>query len=139
MKPRPIEVLKEDIEIAVVPLGKDGQHGHAFINLEDYRWLMKAGSSGNWSKLSRGYVVAPSRKVDGNNVIVARVLLRLGEREFVSYKDGDPTNLRRSNLETAPYGRAKGKVATDALAINEDPFFSAIKPFKKDGRTPPKI
>lgn len=93
-------------EIAHVPLG--GKHGagkFATLYWSDWLALQKLGLSPYWSLTANNI---QSRDRSGRNRAVARVILDLGPKEKVLYKDGDGTNLRRSNL-----------VATKGYALRE--------------------
>src|SRR5690606_15531058 len=49
---------------------------------------------------------APTSASSGGSVQVARVLLDLGPGQNIHYRNGDPTDLRRDNLEINPEGNA---------------------------------
>jgi hypothetical protein len=93
--------------IALVPLGRQGRFGNAIIGESDLELLDSLGLSLRWNRLAKsGQVVAPCSRASGSCVQVARVLLDLGPGENVSYRNGDHTDLRRSNLAVNPEGYA---------------------------------
>ena len=93
--------------VAVVPLGRNGEKGTAVILDDDLALLESLGLSMRWNRnRSSGVVVAPAGGSSGGSVQVSRVLLDLGPGENVRYRNGDPTDLRRQNLETNPEGYA---------------------------------
>lgn len=95
MKPRPVRLFVEGgRSMVAVPLARDGKN-EAIISHDDYSNLISLGVYPNWQL--RGGSVA-SRCLDGP-VLVARVLLGIGEGERVRYLDGDRLNLRRENLK----------------------------------------
>lgn len=94
--------------IAILPLGPEGNKGNAILCRDDLLFLHSLGLSIKWNRLSKiGYVTAPCAFVRGGHLLPARVLLNAGPRQTVRYKDGDPTNLRRSNLSLEEGGWAK--------------------------------
>lgn len=102
-QPKHIEL--EDGDIVIVPLGRQGSK-HAFIDKADYDYLMKLGLSTAWHESAGGYVAAVAHRARGNLINVARVLLNAGIGQYVRYVDGDPRNLRRSNLKLLKGGWA---------------------------------
>lgn len=95
------------LRAALVPLGRASSKGVAIIEEEDLALLQELGLSLAWNRNpTTGVVVAPAGAASGNRVQVARVLLDLGPGENVRYLSGDPTDLRRSNLEVNPEGWA---------------------------------
>jgi len=93
--------------IAMVPLGPRGDKGLAVIEDADLEMLFDLGLSMRWNRHSKtGAVFAPAPRASGSNVQVARVLMDCGPGENVSYRNGDPTDLRRENLVVNPEGYA---------------------------------
>ncbi len=76
----------------------------AILSGDDYRLMIEAGVSGNWS-LASGYVRAPSgcRPFTGhqNAANIARIITRAGPRCIVRYRDGNPLHLWRGNLHVS--------------------------------------
>src|SRR5262245_25500091 len=108
-------IFENGIEIAVVPLGKHGQHGKAYLELSRYKFLTEElGLSGNWTQV-RGHVCSHCPRQPGKLAMVGRVLLNTGPGQTVAYRDGDKSNLRTSNLRVIPSGKAKSR-AWDALS-----------------------
>lgn len=100
--PKPEEIFVDDFGelVTLLPLTR----GHrAVISLTDFVELQRThGSVWNATK-RRGYCYAmasTSRKGAGKrqSVTAGRVILGAGPGEAVGYVDGDPLNLRRSNL-----------------------------------------
>jgi hypothetical protein len=95
------------LRVALVPLGRTGEKGTAVILDDDLALLESLGLSMRWNRnRGTGVVVAPASGSSGGSVQVARVLLDLGPGENVRYRNGDPTDLRRGNLEVNPDGYA---------------------------------
>lgn len=93
--------------VALVPLGRTGTKGIAVILEDDLSLLESLGLSLRWNRNhSSGVVVAPAGGSSGGSVQVSRVLLDLGPGENVRYVNGDPTDLRRHNLDINPEGYA---------------------------------
>jgi hypothetical protein len=94
-----------------VPLANGG---HATVDAEDYRRLMREGVSPCWTLNEAGpcrsYVRVPNAKVEGRLEVVARLLTMPGRGMIVKYSNGDRTNLRQSNLYLVR-GRAPGQSA----------------------------
>lgn len=65
------------------------------IEKADYGFLIKAGVSPNWSLSNGKYVTAIK---DGRRDYVARMICMCAKGQFLSYADGNPLNLKRSNL-----------------------------------------
>ncbi|TYR33703.1 hypothetical protein FY036_06505 [Mesorhizobium microcysteis] len=101
-------IVDEDSNpVALVPLGRKGEKGTAIILDEDLALLESLGLSMRWNRHTRtGIVVAPTSASSGGSVQVARVLLDLGPGQNIRYRNGDPTDLRRDNLEIKPEGNA---------------------------------
>lgn len=100
-------------EIIRVPLAK--AIGMAVLDAADFDQLMALGLSPHWylnGTTTHGYVRA-GLNTRGKGVGVARVILGVGSGRIVKYRDGDPTNLIRSNLVVAK-GAAK---RTDVMLL----------------------
>ncbi len=84
----------------------------AVVDAADLEALRAAGYSTRWflnrSGSGHPYVRVASRRYAGGVETVARIILQPGRNRVVSYRDGDPLNLRRANLMVMP-GRAKGQ------------------------------
>lgn len=94
-------------KVAFVPLGRSGAKGSAVIYEADLLLLQELGLSLSWNRNpTSGVVVAPAKLASGDRIQVARVLLDLGAGQNVRYLNGDPTDLRRSNLEVNQEGWA---------------------------------
>jgi hypothetical protein len=95
------------LRVALVPLGRKGEKGSAIILEDDLAYLESLGLSMRWNRNSgSGVVVAPAGGSTGGSVQVSRVLLDLGPGQNVRYRNGDPTDLRRENLDINPEGYA---------------------------------
>jgi hypothetical protein len=74
----------------------------ATIEKTDFDHLTRLGVSANWTLNQAGtghaYVRAYAPRRRGSLVTIARLLMRPGRDQAVRYADGDPLNLRRSNL-----------------------------------------
>lgn len=93
--------------VALVPLGREGEKGLALVDEDDLEMLTAIGLSLKWNRnLPTGVVIAPARRSSGCNVQVSRVILDCGPGENVRYRNGDPTDLRRENLEINRAGYA---------------------------------
>jgi hypothetical protein len=93
-------VMHNGLELALVPLGRFAAKGHALIYADDLVMLDALGLSLVWNRNRlNGTVFAPASRASGGNVQVARVLLDLGEGRIVRYRNGNPTDLRRENLQ----------------------------------------
>jgi hypothetical protein len=84
-------------EVAIVPV-QDGRKGAAILDKDDIQFLDSLGLSFNWNRLPNGHITAPESNSPNNYVYVSRVLTGAGWGQQVAYIDGDPSNLRRSNL-----------------------------------------
>jgi hypothetical protein len=82
----------------------------AVIDGPDFDQLMRLGVSPNWTLNQAGtghaYVRAYAPRRRGSLVTIARLLMRPGRNQRVQYADGDPLNLRRSNLFLGHQGGA---------------------------------
>lgn len=94
--------------IAIIPL-TGGRC--ARLDLGDWEGLLLRGVTPNWtlnaSKKGHAYVRAQGRH--GNLLMVAREVLGARPGEIAAYRNGDSTDLRRSNLHIAKGGRAKAR------------------------------
>ncbi|WP_442577705.1 hypothetical protein ACSBOB_19275 [Mesorhizobium sp. ASY16-5R] len=104
MKARPIHIDKTGV--VRVPLARDGKD-EAVIDLEAYNELMTLGVYQNW-QLRGGNVGA--RGPRGLKVLIGRVLTNARPGQRVVYRDGNPLNLRRGNLD----------LSDGAFSINHD-------------------
>ncbi|RUP00120.1 hypothetical protein [Hyphomicrobium sp.] len=99
MKNRPIELFTENDEtLAAIPLGGKAAGKFAILFKEDLDSLEQYGVRPNWF-LNNGYVAV---KLDGQVKYVHRLLAAIknsGRLQF-SFRDGNPLNLRRTNLES---------------------------------------
>lgn len=96
----------EDGLIAFIPI-QGGAKGVLEIDAKDVELLNSLGVSFAFDRSKNGYVSAPASRSPNNHVSIARVLLNAKEGESVIYKDGSPTNLRRSNLILVRGGKSK--------------------------------
>jgi hypothetical protein len=93
---KPLSLQNEGKKTVVfIPIGRLRKQRYAVLYFEDYLALVKNGLTPNWSAAGKGYVVAPNKE---KTQYIARVLLSAREKERISYKDGNPFNLRRENL-----------------------------------------
>lgn len=108
MNDRAIRHVEGDARrVALVPLGPHGRKGVAIVDGEDLSLLDSLGLSMRWNRhAGTGIVIAPAGNSSGNSVQVSRVILDCGTGENVRYRNGDPTDLRRQNLEINPEGYA---------------------------------
>lgn len=99
MRVRPIELRKEGGRLlALVPLGRSGAL-FAELWVEDWDFLIKLGTPGNWTSIGQsGHVGVSSNRASGNKLSVARILKNAGPGETVKFGDGNPHNLRSENL-----------------------------------------
>ena len=94
-------------QVALVPLGREGEKGVAIVDEDDLTMLDSLGLSMKWNRNhGTGVVIAPARRSSGSNVQVARVIVDAGPGENVHYRNGDPTDLRRENIEINRFGYA---------------------------------
>jgi hypothetical protein len=95
--------------VAMVPLN-GGARGYALIDWSDLQAIVAAGLTTVWNLNHNGrnhsYVRCYQRNASGQRVGVARAIVGASARQIISYRDGDRTNLRRSNLVIGK-GRAK--------------------------------
>lgn len=105
---RPAVDPSDGLRVVLVPLGNSGVV--TTIEADDYALLLGAGLSRPWVLNSNGrgrsYVRTSLPGIVGNLVSPARAFLGIGPNVVVRYEDGDPTNLRRSNLNVQP-GQAR--------------------------------
>lgn len=81
-------------ERARMPLAKSGTF--AVLDASDLRTLLALGVSRNWYQNRHGYVAVNIPRT--GPVPVARLIIGAGEKERVSYADGDKLNLQADNL-----------------------------------------
>lgn len=105
MKQRAVEVLKDNdgVTFVRVPCGPRAEC-HAEIEFRDWEQLLNLGYTGNLGffelpKSGKKYVTLPNSKMKGGHVLAARVIADARPGQRVHFIDGDPLNLRRSNLE----------------------------------------
>lgn len=91
--------------VALVSLGPEGRKGYATVDEADLELLVSLGLSLKWNRSPQGMIKAPASNASGNSVSVARVLMDAGIGQSVSFRDGDTTNLSRSNLELSQQGQ----------------------------------
>lgn len=80
--------------LVVVPVGT--QEATCKIERTDYDFLIKNGLSPHWGVSNGKYVSAIK---DGSREYVARLMCVASDGQSIRYKDGNPFNLRRSNLQ----------------------------------------
>lgn len=103
--------------LAFVPLGSWGgaKQKEAILFLEDYERLINNGLSGNWSCHSGSYVAVTIYDKETRatrKVLINRVLMGAKVGERVRYKNGNPLDLRRSNLQLEQtHGLANSRIA----------------------------
>lgn len=96
MRQRPVELLKN--KVVRVPLGARATY-HAFIDLDDWESIQKVGTGNlNYIAVDGGRYAIMKARGNPRQLMVARVILDAGKGERVRFKDGNPFNLRRSNL-----------------------------------------
>ncbi len=89
--------------VSLVPLSNRGSGSLAVVDTDDLHMVESLGLSLRWTRHPKsGVVVAPASLAAGGHVTVARVLLDALPGQNVKFIDGDPTNLRRSNLSLIP-------------------------------------
>ena len=94
--------------IAVVPLARGSS---ATIDARDLEDLLQRGLTPNWTlnTTAGGHAYVRAQGRHGNLLMVAREVLGARPGEIVAYRNGDSTDLRRSNLHIAKGGRAKAR------------------------------
>jgi hypothetical protein len=104
MKARPVRIEGDQQRgfTVHVPLGRDGGN-EAVLDLDDYNDLVALKVYPNW-QLRGGQVGA--RGPFGLEILVARVLTDAGAGQRVVFLDGNPLNLRRSNIGLQVWGTA---------------------------------
>lgn len=92
-------IIKHRKGLAFVPLGVRGAKGVAVVHDDDLSMLEDLGLSMRWNRHpDTGAVFAPAPRASGGNVLVSRVLVNAGPGQNVTYRNGDPSDLRRENL-----------------------------------------
>ena len=119
-------------DIALVPLANHSNP--ARVLRKDFDALRAAGWSDQWTFNDSGngyaYVKVGNSQSLGNLAIVARLLMKPGKREMIRYRDGDRTNLVRSNLYIEPDPRGKkGKTPGAKLMAGAQSFAAAVARF----------
>lgn len=94
-------------EIGLVPLGKGGSKGNAVLSKSDIYYLATLGLSFCWDRLPSGHVIAHASLSPTRHVYPVRVLLDCGPGEQAVHRNGDNTDLRRSNLVKIVGGKSK--------------------------------
>jgi hypothetical protein len=107
---RPVRYFTDSdgMHCALVPLPNGD---HATIYADDYARIIEGGASSNWQlnyngspRNNRGYVKA---ELPGRDLrTVARLVMQTRYAQQVKYRDGNPLNLRRSNLVVVSGGKA---------------------------------
>lgn len=94
-----LPILKEGEGVVEVPLSREGRR--AIVDRDDFEALVGAGISDQWSVMKardREYVRVRCPYVKGGATTVARIIMNAPTDLVVRYADGNPFNLRRSNL-----------------------------------------
>lgn len=105
MKMRPVENgLDEGRAFVRVPIGRSGER-FAEIWADDWEFLRRLGTPGNWNCAGdKGHVTVCAPRASGNHIAVGRILLNAGPGETVRYRDRNPLNLKRENLQLVKGG-----------------------------------
>lgn len=106
MKPREITKSIEGSRVLCRVLLSDYKNV-AEIWAEDLEALQALGLSTNWAALKSGHVTCNARRAASAKALVARILMDARAGEMVTYRDGNPLNLRRENLTVVPHQRAR--------------------------------
>lgn len=100
LRPRPAPHRTTDPDghaVVAVPLARGDRP--ARVDPQDFRRLIDLGLSPAWTFNSNGQQNAYVRAMmNGKLCTAARMIMNAGRGDQVSYRDGDPTNLRRDNL-----------------------------------------
>jgi hypothetical protein len=91
-----ISIMHKDHEV-IVPLTNSSKT--VTLDAADYNALMAMEISPRWKLSQAGKVMV------GNNKTIARLITEAQRGQQVKYADGDPTNLRRSNLILTDYSQ----------------------------------
>ena len=84
-------------DLVFIPLANSEKA--ATLDSNDFQSLMAKKVSPRWTLSQAGKVMT------GTNKTVARLVCEAGKGQQVKYADGDPTNLRRSNLLLTDYSK----------------------------------
>lgn len=116
--------------IVEIPLA--GGEGGECAKVTDHqaRWLWNEGVRGRWFLNHNGFGKLYVRaRCGGNTVMVARMLTGAGKGEVVSYRNGDPLDLRTENLESRQRPKQKADAtrspATSRKGLVVDPYQGA--------------
>ncbi len=90
--------------VVIVPL-QEGTKGAAIVDQDDFEFLSSIGCSMAWNRLRNGNIVTPCSRSKTNWLLVARILTDANPGQVVAFRDGDNSNLRRSNLVVV-FGRS---------------------------------
>lgn len=82
-----------------ISLGPNSDKGIAIIERDDLDFLIRLGLSLSWSTSPQGSIVTSAHRAAGHKVSVARVLLDAMPGTMIRYRDKNPLNLRKDNLE----------------------------------------
>lgn len=114
----PIHFLSECRRCVRIPLAS--WQGYAELDLADYEMLAASGISQKWVLNSSGNGYSYVKACTRDNVrVVARLITKASHGEQVSYLDGNPLNLRRSNLMLMRGGRATVDCSTLLAEVEE--------------------
>lgn len=92
--------------IGLVPLGKLHNKGYAALTKSDIYYLEMLGLSFTWDRLKGGQVIAHSALSPTRHLYPSRALMDAGPGEYVAFRDGDYTNMRRGNLVKLKGGKS---------------------------------
>lgn len=114
IKRKPIRFTDTDgVARYSMPLARPGVE--VIIDIADLDAIAAAGISLQWSQGADGY---PRVNVPGcGTQAIARLILGAQQGERTCYRDGNPLNLRRSNLTIGRVGDTRSKAAALALLL----------------------